>query len=251
MAVRSVMLSAHRGNVPYLQVQDLLCDTKARGLAKQLATGRGNRQITPTARSKFLRDLWQQTGKVVASRPAWGREGALAAIEHVRDHWSGTEMLPTRHKAILDVVLDFATEHGTTRPTVPVREVDKRTGIPYQTVSRILIKIASEGTWLKLAKRGNHRTGRASLYRLAPDLVDDFTENIWGASPPESHPQPMSHPPMSQKVDPMNMSITVSANTSENLQQAIRLLMNADPVEAKKFLQEKDLPHLRLLVSGE
>jgi hypothetical protein len=251
IAVRSVMLSAHRGKVPFPQVQDLLSDTENRRLAKQLATGRGGRQMTSAQRSRFLRSLWQQTGEIAAQRPAWDRDVALAAIEHVRDHWAGTEALPSRHKAIVDVALDLATEHGTTRPTVPVREVEKRTGIPYQSVSRILGKISAEGTWLKLAKRGNHRTGRASLYTLAPDLLRDFTDNVWGASPPESHPEPMSQPPMSQEEEPMSMSITVTAANEEDLRRAIQALTNPDPHEARRLISDSAFPLLRLVASGE
>ena len=251
MAVRRVMLSAHRGQVPFQQVQDLLSDTKGRRLAAQIATGRGGRQIARAQRSRFLRDLWAQTGEVASRRPAWNRDTALAAIEHVRDHWAGTESLPKRHQAILNVVLDLATEKGTTRPTVPVREVEKRTGIPYQTVSRILGKIAVEGTWLRLAKRGNHRTGRASLYTLAPDLLRDFDDNVWGASPPESHPQPMSHPPMSHESEPMSMSITVTALSAEDLRKAIQAFTNPDPKEIQRLFSEPQFPRLRLVESGE
>ena len=250
-AVRSVMLSAHRAGVPFLQVQDLLIDNKNRRLAAQLATGRGGRLMTLAQRSRFLRDLWRQTGEVAAQRPPWDRDAALAAIEHVRDHWSGTERLPYRHRLILDVVLDLATAYGTTRPAVPVREVEARTGIPFQTVSRILNKIAADGKWLQLAKRGNHRTGRASLYKLAPDLIKDFTDNVWGASPPESHPQPMSHPPMSHESEPTSMSITLTAPSAEDLRTAIQALTNPDPNEIQRLFNESQFPRLRLVESGE
>lgn len=251
MGVRAVMMSAHRGGVPYTQVQDLLCDITNRRLAAQLATGRGGRQMTITQRSRFLHKLWVQTGDVVAKRPAWDRDDALAAIEHVRDNWSGTDTLPDRHRAILNVVLDLATEYGTTRPTVPVREVERRTGIPFQSVSRILGKITTEGTWLRLAKRGNHRTGRASLYTLAPDLLRDFTENVWGASPPESHPLPVSQLPVSHGDESMSMSITVTAANAEDLRKAIQALTNPDPNEARRLFNESEFPHLRLVTSGQ
>jgi hypothetical protein len=250
MGVRAVMMSAHRGGVPYTEVRDLLCDITNRRLAAQLATGRGGRQITITQRSRFLHKLWVQTGDVVAKRPAWDRDAALAAIEHVRDNWSGTDTLPDRHRVILNVVLDLATEYGTTRPTVPVREVERRTGIPFQSVSRILGKIATEGTWLRLAKRGNHRTGRASLYTLAPDLLRDFTENVWGASPPESHPLPMSQLPTSHGDELMSMSITVTAANAEDFRKAIQALTNPDPNEARRLFNESKFPHLRLVTSG-
>lgn len=251
VAIRSVMLSAHRAGVRYSQIQELLTDTRDRQLAVQLATGRGGRQIPSAQRYRLLRKLWDETGEVAATRPPWNREAVLAAIEHVRDHWAGTESLPKRHQAILNVVLDLATEKGTTRPTVPVREVEKRTGIPYQTVSRILGKIAVEGTWLRLAKRGNHRTGRASLYTLAPALLRDFDDNVWGALPPESHPQPMSHPPMSHESEPMSMSITVTAPSAEDLRKAIQALTNPDPNEMRRLFSESQFPRLRLVESGE
>lgn len=248
-AVRSVMLSAHRAGVPFHQVQNLLTDTRDRRLADQLATGRGGREISPRQRSQLLHDLWEQTSQVAATRPAWDRDAALAAIEHVRHHWSETEALPDRHQAVLNVVLDLATEYGTTRPTVPVREVERRTGIPFQSVSRILRGISAEGTWLRLVKRGNYRTRRASLYTLAPDLIRDFTDNVWGASPPESHPQPKSHPPMSHQGEAMTMSITVTAGNADDLRKALEVLTNAAPEETQLHINETDYPRLRLVAT--
>jgi hypothetical protein len=249
MAVRRIMLSAHRHELPYHHIQVLLTDTNRR-LPVQIATGRGKRLMNVHQVSSFLKKLWAQTEKLAAERPAWSREDALHAIEFVRDNWLGMESLPQRKQDILDVVLDLATEYGTTRPAVPVREVAKRTGYPFQTVSRLLRQLAADGEWLSLAQQGNYRTRRASLYTIAPPLLRHFNENIWGASPPVSQPPSMSHPSMSQGSDSMNMSITVSGSTAEDLRQAIRVLMNANPNEAKELLQDSDLQRLRLLVSG-
>lgn len=261
MAVRRVMLSAHRCGVPESQVFALLTDTEGRRLAAQIATGRGGRKMTTRQRSKFLRDLWEQTRQVAASRPAWSRDDALAAIEYVRDNWTGTEALPAKHRQVLDVVLDLATEYGTTRPVVPVREVTARTGIPRSTVSRILRELADDGEWLRLVKRGNHHTRRASLYTLAPDLLHAFTVNLWGASPPKSHGLPMSHPPMSHSGDTSPEEFTVESAADEivNLQgspkalaEFIIALAERDPAlvrQATDLAEERS--HRRLRVVGE
>ena len=250
MAVRRIMLSAHRQGLPYHHIQELLTDPNRR-LSVQISTGYGGRSINVNQVSRFLKTQWTQTQKVAAEHTAWGEEGARQALEFIRDNWLGMESLSKRKQDILNTVLDLATEYGTTRPVVPVRVVQDRTGIPFQTVSRLLRELANNGEWISLAQQGNHRTGRASLYNIAPPLVRYFNENIWGASPPVSHDQSMSHPSMSQERDSMNMSITVSANTPENLRDAIRILMNANPEDAKKAIHKTDLPRLRLLASGE
>jgi hypothetical protein len=250
MAVRRVMLSAHRHSIRYDKIHGLLTDDD-RVLATQIAIGYGNRRMTASQVNAFLSKVWSQTAKVAAERPAWSRDDALSAIEFVRDNWQGTKALPARKRAVMDVVLDLATEHGTTRPTVPARVVADRTGIPFQTVSRLLRQLANDGEWLGLAQQGNHRTRRASLYNLAPALTRAFNENVWGASPPESHPVSTSHPSMSHGVESMSMSITVAASSAEDLRRAIQVLNNADPEQARLLFGDPDFPRLRLVATGD
>ena len=249
VAVRSIMLSAHRAGVTYDEVYTLLTDTSSRRLAKQIATGRGGRQIGLSQRRRFIRDLWDQTATLAAERPAWSREDALAAIEFVRENWRTTDELPDRHRAVLNVVLDLATEYGTTRPAVPSRIVSERTGIPLATANRILRRLAKDGRWLRLVMQGNRHTKRASLYMLAPELLQEFTENIWGASPPMYHPPPTSHPPTSHSGTEVQMSITVAANSPDALRAAIQVLLSADPEAVRLAATSEDLPRLRLVTS--
>lgn len=245
-AVRSVMLSAHRAEYPWHLMHTLLMDTQARKLAHQLATGRGGRTISPRQRTALLKRLWDDTAKVAQQRPAWDRDKALEAIEFVRDNWHLTEPLPMKWRQVLDVVLDLATQYGTTRPVVPSRVLAERTGLPLSTANHVLKQIARDGEWLRLAKKGNRHTGRASLYVIAPALL-----NVWGASPPMSNAQPMSNPPMSNVAEAeMSMSITVSGNSQEALRQALELVAAASPAELVAAVGESDAPRLRLLAGG-
>lgn len=245
-AVRSVMLSAHRADYSWHLMQGLLTDTQNRKLAKQLATGRGGREISPRQRTALLKRLWDDTAKVAQERPAWSRNDALDAIEFVRDNWHMTQPLPSKWQQVLAVVLDLATEYATTRPVVPSRVIAERTGLPLSTANHVLKQIANDGEWLRLAKKGNRHTRRASLYVIAPALL-----NVWGASPPMSNAQPMSNPPMSNVSEAeMNMSITVTGNSQEALKQALALVAAASQEDLVAAVRESDAPRLRLLAGG-
>jgi hypothetical protein len=245
-AVRSVMLSAHRADYPWHLMHTLLMDTNDRKLAQQLATGRGGRTIGTRQRTALLKKLWDDTEKVAQARPAWNRDQALDAIEFIRDNWHLTETLPDKWQQVLGVALQLATEYGTTRPAIPSRVVAERTGLPLSTANYVIRQIANDGEWLRLAQKGNRHTRRASLYVLAPSLL-----NVWGASPPVSNAQPMSNPPMSNvDGDSMSMSITVTGNSQEALRQALQLIAAASPEELQEVVGLSDAPRLRLLAGG-
>jgi hypothetical protein len=247
MAVRRIMLSAHRLDIPYTYLHGLLTDTENRRLATQVSTGRRGAKIRPRQRDEFLAKIWDQTAQVARQRPSWSREDALNAIEYLRDNWKATEVLPPRERAVLDAVLELAARHGTTRPAVPSRVIAEMTGLTRSTANRTLQILAKDGTWLRLAQRGNHRTRRASLYVIAPDLLHEFSEHVWGASPPESQSQPKYQQPTSQEGGPMPVSVTISAPNAEDLRRVIDVLTCGTPDEAKRLLEHSDFSGLRLV----
>jgi hypothetical protein len=109
-------------------------------------------------------------------------------------------------------------------------------------VTRILKTLSSEGKWLRLVKRGNHRTGRASLYLLAPELVQHSAVNIWGASPPEYHPLPTYHLPTYHSHEE-NMNISMTFTEFLHVLEDIR-----KPQSEQGTAQVR---HLRLIAGGD
>lgn len=166
-AVRRVMFSAYRAGWTWPEVHSLLTDTGRRRLAKQLATGRGDRPIAPGAVTKFLDKHWDEISATADAAPAWDRTQALQFLDLVQDKLAEAELRPLDRRVLL-VVLELARHHGTTRPAVPVREVQDRLGLSRTGAHRALMRLCAQGEWLDLAKRGD-RT-RANLYRVAPAL---------------------------------------------------------------------------------
>jgi hypothetical protein len=191
IAVRQVMLSAHRAGIAYTDIYVLLTDVEHRKLAHQVAHGKGGRWLPGLQREVFLRKLWEDTGRLVATRPPWSRADALDAVEFVRDNLEGAQMDPLE-RSVMTAVLGLASGYGTTQVAAPVRTIAMMTGLGRMQAHRTLERICKTGEWLRLAKHGNSRTGRANLYNVGPGLLD-----LWGASPPRSQDPPMSHPPMS------------------------------------------------------
>lgn len=245
-AVRQVMLSAHRHKVRYHDIHALL--TGELTLAKQVRTGRRGSQINRNTRDRLLRDQWDDTAKVAARSPAWDRDTALAAINHVKSEFDLDTDLGPKDRAVMGAVLALAERHGTTRVATPVRTIAEMTGMSPAAAHRALSKLAADRQWLALAKRGNYKTGRASLYNLAPGLL-----NVWAASPPKSQPVPMSHPPMSHPEGDAAMSVALTASSPELLAQAIKLLAAASPESLRQVIADVQAgtPHLRLVADDE
>lgn len=224
-AVRSVMFSAHRAGVPYDTVHTLLTDIKGRRLAEQLATGRGGRTIPIGQRARLLRHQWQEVGRVVAATPSIDREAIQAHLALVRDEVDGAADMSERERLIMLAVLDLAERFGTTRVAASTYAVAERTGLPQQTVSRILRKLAGAEHWLSLAKRGDARVGKANLYRVGPGLA---ARSHMGASPPMTHDPPMTHPPMTHPPEEVGgvpkMTLTVEMTEAE--QREVLALLN-------------------------
>lgn len=199
-ATRQIMMSAHRAGHSWGDVHAILTDRKRHRLATQIATGRGGQPISPKAVAKFLDHHWRDTEKVVEARPAWERDDVLSFIEVVQENLHDADVSEL-DRSILQVIVDLANQHGTSRPAVPVRSVVERLGLDSELsrdvmkVYRALKRLADDGHWLALAKAGNRATGRANLYNLAPALAATYT----GATPPKSHPAPTSHPPTSHE----------------------------------------------------
>jgi hypothetical protein len=245
-AVRQVMLSAHRHKVRYHDIHALL--TGELTLARQVRTGRRGSQINRNTRDKFLRDQWVDTAKVAERSPAWDKNRALAAIEHVKSEFElDTDLVP-KDRAVMGAVLALAEQYGTTRVAAPARKIADMTGMSPAAAHRVLTGLAADRQWLALAKGGNYKTGRASLYNLAPGLL-----NVWAASPPMSQPVPMSHPPMSHSEGEAAMTVALTASSPELLAQAIKLLAAASPESLRRVIADvqADSPHLRLVADDE
>lgn len=220
-ATRQVMLSAHRAGWSWGEVHALLTDVRNRRLARQISTGHGGRTIAPKMREAFLERHWAETEEVAQRRPAWNRDDVLDFIEEVRQVLAGSDVAE-RDRQLVNVAIDLAAQYGTTRPALSVSAVATRLGLDpdlsrdRMRVHRALSRLAAEGTWLSLAKRGNRATGRANLYNLAPPLAATYT----GATPPMSQPLPMSHAPMSHnraraEGDDMLATTTIELTTEE------------------------------------
>lgn len=207
-AVRTIMLSAHRNDVPFPDVHALLTDASRHKLAAQIVTGKGGRPIPRAQRDKFLREHWESTAELVAATPAWTPGVAAEFVEFVRDQYDGAATLTGDHRAVMGVVIDLAEAYGTTRPAVPVRTVAERTGLSRNRSHRILLALCAVGEWLALAQRGNYRGRRANLYRLAPGLWD-----IHGGLQHLSPTTHMSHPyvpPEDGAAMPSTLTLTLS-----------------------------------------
>jgi len=209
LAVRQVMLSAHRHGIPFVDVHVLLTDVEHRKLARQVAHGKGGLRLPRRQREEFLRRHWEETALLAQERPSWSREDALDAVEFVRDNLAGAEM-DSRERVVMEAVLQLAAGYGTTQVAAPARVVASRTGLSPMQVHRTLMKLCEDGEWLRLAKRGNAQTRRSNLYNIGPALLD-----TWGASPPMSQGPPMSHPPMSQKEEGDRMAVTLTIQTDD------------------------------------
>lgn len=166
-AVRSVMLSAYRAGWTWPDVHHLLTDTSRRRLAKQLHTGRGDRPIPAGKVNESLRRWWDDVSSLADAEPAWDRAHALTFVREVRESLDASDV-PALDRQVLTIVLDLATEYGTTRVAVPSRTVAERLGISRMRAHRALVRLCETGAWLDLAQRGDQK--RANLYRLAPAL---------------------------------------------------------------------------------
>jgi hypothetical protein len=251
-ATRQIMLSAHRaGGWSYADIHVLLTDTTARRLAKQIGTGRGGRPISPGMVMQFLDRHWRETAKVAAERPAWNRDDVEGFIDLVRDAVDGAD-IPTFDRDVLEVILDLAAMHGTTRPAAPVRTVVERLGLDAtrsrdcMRVHRRLARLAEDGIWIRLAKRGS-RT-RANLYALAPALAETYT----GATPPTSQGLPTSHPPMSHPEEGSDMAV-IELHGSEK-PDLLRFLALPEAERARLLAMAGDAApsrHLRAVSGGK
>lgn len=231
--VRRLMMSAQQHGWEWPHVHALLTDTRRYALAAQIANGkydtrqagaRVRRQTTLRERERFLRLHWDETEKITSARPPWSRDDALDFIEEVRESLEASD-LPATHRAVMEVVIELAFQHGTSRPAVPVMVVCARTGLTRSTAYRVLMRLCDDGDWLTLAVRGDRYRGKANLYNLAPALARTYT----GASPPASHPLPVSHLPISHPEE-ADMATATFELTKDEL--AVVLRMRAAAQEA-------------------
>lgn len=246
MAVRRVMLSAHRHGWPRQHVYGLLLDDR-NALAVQIRTGKGGRTIPRAQVTRFLTRVWDDTARI-AAQTAWDTEAVHGFIEYVRDQWAAArDRYDEREQLVVDVALELATAYGTTRPVLPQRVLAERTGIPQRTITRVLARLSDEGEWLRLVQRGNPRTRRASLYSLAPGMRGAYGRTTSAYEPPPTYEPPTYEPPASDLEESvMSMSITIAARNEDDLRQAIRVLSGSVTIE-----EQEPAPVLRLVQPAE
>lgn len=192
LQMRRVMLAAHRQEIGWPTMQAALTNVERYKLAQQIAYGRNGKLMSPTQVQKILYKAWEETGAVVAKGPARTRDDALNIIEEVRVALDAS-VLPDDHRRVMEAAITIAGQKGTTRPTLPVRAVADLAKLSKSKAGRILGWLSDDGDWLRIAQRGNYKTGRASTYNLAPRIAATYA----GATPPESRGLPKSHPPKS------------------------------------------------------
>lgn len=232
LAVRRVMLSAHRHGIGRQQIVGLLTDDRNR-LAVQVATGRGGRRMSRSKVNEDLAKWWDATATLAATQPVWDRDDALAFIEFVRDAWEArrAECDDTTQR-VFDVALQLATDYGSTRPALPERGVAARAGLSQATARRRLRALAADGEWLSLAQRGRPNTGRSNLYLLAPALRGAYLRTSSVYAPPPTYAPPTYAPPSDAQEAPMQATFTFTG-TPEQVARWTRLLaQEAEPEQA-------------------
>ncbi len=228
-ATRQVMLAMHRSGWSRRDAWPVLTDARAGGLPEQIATGTGGRRIAPGKVLAFLDRHWTETAAVAAASPALDGQHVADWLEQAREALDDDLDLSERDRAIVTVALDLAAEHGTSTPTLPVRVVAERVGLTVPTAQRAIARIVQRGEWLTRSTRGDYRTRRASTYRVAPALAL-AGDTRRGATPPESHPVPESHPPMSHSTaSPTTAPEDPMARLTLTLRDLTATLEGADP----------------------
>jgi ribosomal protein S25 len=220
--LRRIMCSMHHAKWSYADAHNILTDTTRYRFAKQIATSDKQRTITTNAINKTIRHHWDDTTKVVASKPPWSKADAIEAVEHVTEQFHQSADLPSVQHLVMSHILDLAAEKQTTKVTVPVRVIAERADISKSMAHRAIKQLANDGRWLALVRAGNYRTRKASVYRLAPHLL-----NIWGVSPPKSRAY----------LSPTNLSPNLEGVEMSN---AITLTVVA-----------RDIPHLLEVLSAQ
>lgn len=168
-SLRAVMLSAHRAGVGFTDLHPLLVDVEHRRLAEQLVIRRDGKRRSRAGLERLLHKHWQDTAAVTASGPVWDPDHAAAVIAWYRARLATSNGLCGQDRAVMVVALDLAESWATTRPALPGRMVAKMAGISEWAARVSLDRLCAAG-WLRLAKRGNARTGRANLFALpAPE----------------------------------------------------------------------------------
>ncbi|GIG21766.1 hypothetical protein Cch01nite_24900 [Cellulomonas chitinilytica] len=225
-ALRRVMLSAHRLGWTFADFHELLTQPGS-ALGRQVSTGRGGRPMPRQRCSDFVLRHWNETAQVVAERGPWDRDDVLEFLDFVRKELDGATM-DERRRQVLRAVVDIALERGTSRPAATCRDVGERVGISHRAANETLNRLAAEGEWLQLVRRGSYEPRRANLYAVAPRLAVTYG----GAKAPYVTPPPMSHPPMSHPTDqgearmsattdpPRGGSLTMSLTAEESVEVA-------------------------------
>jgi len=220
VAMRTAMILAHRNGVDWPTMHAFLTDKDRNVLARQIATGRRGKAMNQGNVTKILSKAWDDTKQLVDKSPTWTCDDVFNIIEEIQVALEGS-ILPERQRKVMEAAIKLGFQKGTTRPTLPARTIAEMTGIPKTSVGRILGRLAEDGDWLRLARRGNAKQGRANIYRLAPAIADTYR----AATPPMPHDPPMSHPPMSHLsvVGPGGEVLTLSAEKRAAIERILAM----------------------------
>jgi hypothetical protein len=181
MALRRIMLSGNRTGKSYEDFHRLLTKRDSRLWWQVRDSGPNGRPRTPVEVERLLRKHWQQTA-TIAEDPAWDADVVAAILADCREALDLADALGPQDRAVLSAIFELAEHRRTTRPTAPVRVIAERAGLSRSSASRIMIRLHNEGRWIRRVQSGNYRTGRASLYSLAPTIA--LTQNLWGGFAP-------------------------------------------------------------------
>jgi DNA-binding MarR family transcriptional regulator len=217
--LRRIMCSMHRAEWPYANAHNVLADTTTYRFAQQLATSDKGRTVTQATTNKTIRQHWNDTHKVVANRPAWSKDEAIEIVDAVTTAFYATADLPATHHLVMSHILDLAAEKQTTKVTVPTREIATRAALSRSTAHRTITELANAGEWIALVRRGNYKTRKANVYRIAPHIV-----NLWGVTPPKSHAylSPTHLSPNFEGVEMSNpVTLTVQARDIQHLMEVL------------------------------
>ncbi len=158
--------------------RDVLDDPRT-ALGRQVKVRANGKTRTALAVTKMLLNAWTAAETWLATQPpAWGTDDARVAAEERAGQYHAladdprTDLSPGERK-VLHHVADVAAKRGSTRLTMPRRDLMDATGLGLTTLRTALARLEKRG-YLTLAERGKprgkyaNRRPQAAVYRLAP-----------------------------------------------------------------------------------
>jgi hypothetical protein len=221
-------------------------------LGRQAARDSRGRTRSAAQVDQVLVRAWRAAEKFLQNaEPAKSREEALRQVEAVADALRDA-VLPDAEKLVLQFAVDVARTKGTSRPTLPRREVAAATGLGEKAVRGCLDRLDDRGLLVlkvrgRRGKPGGPRKPMANAFQL-PDpkalrsLIPVPASGSVGPAPRSVGPEPSEElGPAPRSVGPAPLSATVTptpdpetpmvlalAGTPEAVADALRLLGATD-----------------------